>query len=211
MDADQKSRFWGFWSRTATCSGRWRLPRRRSPLSSGSSSRTCRLNNDTVVLSTLDEIIVAGTHETWWICCRAWSRPASARLWSKRGRNFCHSSSCERDGEDYLLNISRHLNLGRQVPRCLHSHKGRVLPHPSFGWKVELQKSMFQFSEDKDINSKINVSRIIFRRQRYNIVLSGSPTTWTAQQPQSCRSRSKPLSSTAPTPRPSTTPGATSD
>ena len=90
---------------------------------------------------------------------------------------------------------SRQLNLGRQVPRCLHSHKGRVLPHPSFGWKVELQKSMFQF----------------FRRQRYNICLSGSPTTWTAQQPQSCRSRSKPLSSTAPTPRPSTTPGATSD
>merc|ERR1712039_533110 len=31
---------------------------------------------------------------------------------------------------------SRRLNLGRQVPRCLHSHKGRVLPHPSFGWKV---------------------------------------------------------------------------
>ena len=38
---------------------------------------------------------------------------------------------------------SRQLNLGRQVPRCLHSHKGRVLPHPSFGWKVELQKSIF--------------------------------------------------------------------
>ena len=90
---------------------------------------------------------------------------------------------------------SRRLNVGRQVPRCLHSHKGRVLPHPSFGRKVELQKSMplEQFSEDKDI------------------CLSGSPTTWTAQQPQSCRSRSKPLSSTAPTPRPSTTPGATSD
>ena len=59
--------------------------------------------------------------------------------------------------------------------------------------------------------SKINVSRIIFWRERCNICLSGSPTTWTAQQPQSCRSRSKPLLSTAPTPRPSTTPGATSD
>ena len=58
------------------------------------------------------------------------------------------------------MNISRRLNLGRQVPRCLHSHKGRVLPHPSFGRKVELQKSMFQFSEDKDIIFACQVPRL---------------------------------------------------